>query len=237
MTTLSNLPVEIFQSHIFPFLILDPDFDLRKFLNYALVEYKWYMMIYSIDFINILVSLLNISLPDSFYRCKISQEHYRMRKLVDKIYNHTITLSADVIPIENEAFDLVESNSYKISGNIEKIILLADSSESLLIRHKDIDVLNRIPCIGNNITLNISLPRDEGGYWGLDIDSNCLGCSGEFLSKQPKEFSFKIVGKCQIRELILRTHIQSQPIFNLVPLDNPLLLPNPIHWVALNNNL
>jgi len=64
MTTISNLPIEIFQSYIFPFLVLDPNFDLRHFLEYTLVQHRWYTMIYSIDFINILVSLLNVSPPD-----------------------------------------------------------------------------------------------------------------------------------------------------------------------------
>jgi len=154
--------------------------------------------------------------------------------LVDKLYRHTITLITDIIPIENEAFDFVESNSYKITGNIEKIILLADSSDYNPLRHKDIDIVEKYSIDSTNCNINISLPREEDNWWGLEINTESHKLYLFNSKTPPQRFSFKIIGNCHIRELILHTNIKSPEIYNPIHVpNNPLLMPNPIEWLNL----
>ena len=214
--SINSIPVEVFQSSILLYLISKGDFDLRTFLNLASVNKRWYNMIYNIDFINILLHKLDITHLSYLFtlskNATIPLEIDRFRYVKRELYYHKLSLTTDVIPIENENFDLLESNAFRVKGNIEQIILKANP----LIGENDIDLKKKFNIDTNELNLSISVPINESYIWGLDIDSNKQPfIMTQFKVRTPPNFTIIIIGNVKIKELILRTHILSPELPNI----------------------
>ena len=209
MTTIEHLPPEIFLNHIFRWLVIDTDFDMRQFIKYSTICKYWYSLIYSNDFINIFLKYMDVKRPIIFN--SIISPIERMKVAINNVYIHDIIIQNKLIPMCNSVYDLLISNSFKIRGNIEEIQLyMEDNNQTIdleLINNIDynylsqIDIYTNLPHFPNNINLwklEMSLVYEELKY--------CKTIH-LFSTNKPENYNFRIKGNCKVNELELNTHI------------------------------
>lgn len=213
MNTNELIPYDLYFSNILPYIFEDPKFDLRIFLKNALINKWWRELIYSYDFINVMLKTINIKRPKKF-NDMINSTH-RMKLALNKIYVNDISLQNDIIPDCNSINDLVISNSFKIIGNIEKIQLYTNEIINL-------DVLNNIVYKDlSKLNIYTEMPHypNNKNIWKLNIYLEYeipkkIKTLELFSTNKPENYNFKIFGKCKIEEIQLYTNLYREMYLN-----------------------
>ena len=214
MNTNQMIPIDLYYSNILPYIFEYPEFDLRLFLKNALVNSWWHNLIYSYDFINVLLKCMDIKRPNNFNNIISPKE--RMKIALNKIYIHDISLVNNIIPLGNSAYDLVISNSFEIRGNIEDIQLyMEDNQQSIdleLINNIDYNYLSQVDIY----TCNPHFP-DNIHLWKLEMylgyeEMEWCKTIHLFSTNKPNNYNFRIRGNCKIKEVDMNTQIQREYI-------------------------
>ena len=120
MTTLCDLPIEIFYSNILPYLF--ENVSGKELINYSTINKFWYSLIYSNGFTNLLFKKLNRPNPTSFRA---------LQGPIDKmktLYIHKYDLGIAMTPMANCVYDAVVTNNLDIKGHIDKIELIRNQN-------------------------------------------------------------------------------------------------------------
>ena len=125
MTTLYDLPVEIFYSNILPHLF--ENVAGKELISYSTINKFWYTLIYSNGFTNLLFKKLNRPNPTSFRA---------LQRPIDKmktLYLHKYDLGIAMTPMANCVYDAIITNNIDIKGKVEKIELIRNQNSFRII--------------------------------------------------------------------------------------------------------
>ena len=204
MTTLCELPLDIFYSNILPHLFYDGRkyCDVKILLNYARINILWNKLIFSKEFINIILKMIHTKRPPEFEnmvepieRMKLIYKHkysvyIKTPSLVDGIYNGIITHHID---IEGNINTITMFNGHKIIADN-----LLDIYKNIYIKKVNISI-----CFNSlynrsmfRFTINII---DNTGVIIEDI---------LFSTNRPEFYTFKMYGFCKIKTYIAETALE-----------------------------
>lgn len=195
MTTLYDLPIEIFYSNILPHLF--ENVSGKELISYSTINKFWYTLIYSNVFTNLLFKKLN----------KTNIIDFRaLQGPIDKmktLYLHKYDLGIVMTPMANCVYDVVVTNNLDIKGHIDKIELIRNQKSFRIIEEnlmEKYDILN-IEKVNISIDLKFT-PQDYLFKFTLNIyQKNGTVIEDElFSTSRPKFYTFKIYGFCRIKE-------------------------------------
>ena len=195
MTTLCDLPIEIFYSNILPYLL--ETVSGKELISYSTINKFWYSLIYSNGFTNLLFKKLNRPNPTRFRAL-----HGPIDKM-KTLYIHKYDLGIAMTPMANCVYDAVVTNNLDIKGHIDKIELIRNQNSSRIIEEnlmENYDTLN-IEKVNISVYLKFT-PQDYLFKFTLNIyQKNGTVIEDElFSTSRPKFYTFKIYGFCKIKE-------------------------------------
>lgn len=208
LTTINDIPYEIFHSNIFLYLMNDPDFDIRLFIKNSLVCKYWHNIIYNNDFINIFLKNMRVKRPEIFNT--LFKPIERMKYAINIIYTHNVNIYNEILTMADCVYDLVLSNCINITGNIENILMIRDDDNNNInvdnlsnINYKNVETMSIYTCMPhfpNNINL-----------WSIELDiyfkNKVFKKETLFSTTHPENYRFTIKGNCRVKELELKTHL------------------------------
>ena len=195
MTTLYDLPIEIFYSNILPHLF--ENVSGKELINYTRINKFWYNLINSKEFTNLLFRILNKTKFSAFKT---------IERPIDKLkhlYLHKYDLGIALTPMANCVYDAIVTNNLDIKGQVDKIELIRNQNSFRIIEEnllEKYDTLN-IEKININIELKFN-PHDYMFKFTLNIyqkDGTVIE-DELFSTSRPKFYTFKIYGFCEINE-------------------------------------
>ena len=203
MTTLYDLPVEIFYSNILPHLF--ENVSGKELISYSTINKFWYTLIYSNEFTNILFKKLNKTNITDFMA---------LQSPIDKmktLYLHKYDLGIVMTPMANCVYDVIVTNNLDIKGYIDKIELIRNQNsfriiEENLIENYDTQNIEKV-----NISVDLKFtPQDYLFKFTLNIyQKNGTVIEDElFSTSRPKFYTFKIYGFCKIKEYTVTSTLE-----------------------------
>jgi len=203
MTTLCDLPIEIFYSNILPYLL--ETVSGKELISYSTINKFWYSLIYSNGFTNLLFKKLNRPNPTRFRA---------LQGPIDKmktLYLHKYDLGIAMTPMANCVYDAVVTNNLDIKGHIDKIELIRNQNSSRIIEEnlmENYDTLN-IEKVNISVYLKFT-PQDYLFKFTLNIyQKNGTVIEDElFSTSRPKFYTFQIYGFCKIKEYTVTSTLE-----------------------------
>jgi len=195
MTTLYDLPIEIFYSNILPHLF--ENVSGKELINYTRINKFWYNLINSKEFTNLLFRILNKTKFSAFKT---------IERPIDKLkhlYLHKYDLGIALTPMANCVYDAIVTNNLDIKGQVDKIELIRNQNsfriiEENLIENYDTQNIEKV-----NISVDLKFtPQDYLFKFTLNIyqkDGTVIE-DELFSTSRPKFYTFKIYGFCEINE-------------------------------------
>jgi hypothetical protein len=195
MTTLYDLPVEIFYSNILPHLF--ENVSGKELISYSTINKFWYTLIYSNGFTNILFKKLNKTNITDFraLQCPIDK--------MKTLYLHKYDLGIVMTPMANCVYDAIVTNNLDIKGNIDKIELIRNQNSFRIIEENLMEKYDTLNIEKVNISVDLKFtPQDYLFKFTLNIyQKNGTVIEDElFSTSRPKFYTFKIYGFCRINE-------------------------------------
>ena len=203
MTTLYDLPVEIFYSNILPHLF--ENVAGKELISYSTINKFWYTLIYSNGFTNLLFKKLNRPNPTSFRA---------LQRPIDKmktLYLHKYDLGIAMTPMANCVYDAIITNNIDIKGKVEKIELIRNQNSFRIIEENLLEKYDTLNIEKVNISVDLKFtPQDYLFKFTLNIyQKNGTVIEDElFSTSRPKFYTFKIYGFCKIKEYTVTTTLE-----------------------------
>ena len=200
MTTLCDLPIEIFYSNILPYLL--ETVSGKELISYSTINKFWYSLIYSNGFTNLLFKKLNRPNPTRFRE---------LQGPIDKmktLYLHKYDLGIAMTPMANCVYDAIITNNIDIKGKVEKIELIRNQNSFRIIEENLLEKYDTPNIEKVNISVNLKFtPQDYLFKFTLNIyQKNGTVIEDElFSTSRPKFYTFKIYGFCRIKEYTVTT--------------------------------
>ena len=200
MTTLYDLPVEIFYSNILPHLF--ENVAGKELISYSTINKFWYTLIYSNGFTNLLFKKLNKTNITDFrtLQCPIDK--------MKTLYLHKYDLGIAMTPMANCVYDAIITNNIDIKGKVEKIELIRNQNSFRIIEENLLEKYDTLNIEKVNISVNLKFsPHDYLFKFILNIyQKNGTVIEDElFSTSRPKFYTFKIYGFCRIKEYTVTT--------------------------------
>lgn len=185
MTTLCDLPVDIFYSNILPYLF--ENVSGKELIKYTTINKFWYDLINSKEFTNLLFRKLN------------KTNFKTIERPIDKLkhlYLHKYDLGIAMIPMANCVYDAIVTNNLDIKGQVDKIELIRNQiiEDNLIENYNTLNI--------EKININIELKFNHMFKFTLYIyqkDGKIIQ-DELFSTSRPKFYTFKIYGFCEINE-------------------------------------
>jgi len=195
MTTLYDLPIEIFYSNILPHLF--ENVSGKELINYTRINKFWYNLINSKEFTNLLFRILNKTKFSAFKT---------IERPIDKLkhlYLHKYDLGIALTPMANCVYDAIVTNNLDIKGQVDKIELIRNQNSFRIIEENLIENYNTLNIEKININIELKFnPHDYMFKFTLNIyqkDGTVIE-DELFSTSRPKFYTFKIYGFCEINE-------------------------------------
>jgi len=194
MTTLCDLPVELFYSNILPYLFYNGNEYCHgtTLMNYTRINKFWYNIIYSEEFVNIILKIIHRERPKEFENIVNPLERMKL------IYEHQYIVGIKMRPMANCLYDVIVTNNIDIDGHINTITML---NKTQII---DDNLLE--PYININIEkVNISIcfaafPNNNYNMFKFTLNINDDIEDVLFSTNRPELYTFNILGFCKINE-------------------------------------
>ena len=203
MTTLYDLPIEIFYSNILPHLF--ENVSGKELINYTRINKFWYNLINSKEFTNLLFRILNKTKFSAFKT---------IERPIDKLkhlYLHKYDLGIALTPMANCVYDAIVTNNLDIKGQVDKIELIRNQNsfriiEENLIENYDTQNIEKV-----NISVDLKFtPQDYLFKFTLNIyqkDGTVIE-DELFSTSRPKFYTFQIYGFCKIKEYTVTSTLE-----------------------------
>jgi hypothetical protein len=197
MTTLCDLPVELFYSNILPYLFYNGNEYCHGTMNYARINKFWYNIIYSDEFVNIILKIIHRERPKEFENIVNPLERMKL------IYEHQYIVGIKMTPMANCIYDVIVTNNIDIDGHINTITML---NKTQIIEDNLLE-----PYININIEkVNISIcfaafPNNYNNMFKFTLNINNDIEDVLFSTNRPELYTFNILGFCKINEYTTTT--------------------------------
>ena len=195
MTTLYDLPIEIFYSNILPHLF--ENVSGKELINYTRINKFWYNLINSKEFTNLLFRILNKTKFSAFKT---------IERPIDKLkhlYLHKYDLGIALTPMANCVYDAIVTNNLDIKGQVDKIELIRNQNSFRIIEENLLEKYDTPNIEKVNISVDLKFtPQDYLFKFTLNIyqkDGTVIE-DELFSTSRPKFYTFKIYGFCEINE-------------------------------------
>ena len=195
MTTLCDLPIELFYSNIIPYLL--KKISGKELINYTRINKFWYNLIYSKEFTNLLFIKLNKTNFNDFKT---------IERPIDKLiylYLHKYDLGISMTPMANCVYDAIVTNNLDIRGQIDCIKLERNNKSNKIIENNLIGNYDKLNIEKININIDLKFnPHDYLFKFTLNIyqKDGTLIEDELFSTNRPNFYTFKIYGFCKIKE-------------------------------------